>query len=291
MRIKNNVWNKSILAKYQKEKNVFDFIECIFNLYVAKELAKLKNNIPKKDILNIIKDIYIKWINWQTDLWLTESNYKKIITKYNLNWESELYTQINWSLSTNAWIFKNLYKKAASRILIQESILICPICWINHLFWWINEYWISTATEIDHFYSRYDYPWLSLNPYNLILVCRTCNNTKSNNKYDKKINYPYCYLKDYNFSFLDKSLGIDLIKLSKDNWINNIYDIEKRYNNLNNLQFLYEKYLDNKIFLEITNSSILNIKKDMFLKNKNIYKESNSKFEADFIKFLLNIDK
>lgn len=70
------------------------------------------------------------------------------------------------------------------------KISVCPYCNRQYIFTIRDENRdCITRPEMDHFYSKSIYPFLSINLYNLIPSCHTCNHKKSDK--DNQIIYPY----------------------------------------------------------------------------------------------------
>lgn len=72
------------------------------------------------------------------------------------------------------------------------KIDVCPYCNRLYIFTVRNEKnYCLTRPEIDHFYPKDIYPYLSCNLYNFIPSCHTCNNSKSDKDEAKSMVYPY----------------------------------------------------------------------------------------------------
>lgn len=68
-------------------------------------------------------------------------------------------------------------RKLNVRLVQASGIRICPYCNRDY----INSRGKKIAgAELDHFYSRKDYPVFALSLYNLVPCCGTCNRIKSN---------------------------------------------------------------------------------------------------------------
>ncbi|WP_075344308.1 HNH endonuclease [Tenacibaculum agarivorans] len=77
------------------------------------------------------------------------------------------------------------------------GIKACPYCNSNYILTIKKSK--KANLHFDHFYSKSKYPYLSLNFYNLIPCCATCNTAKSNKDFNHKD-----YIHPYKDSFADK---------------------------------------------------------------------------------------
>lgn len=140
------------------------------------------------------------------------------------------------------------------------GINVCPYC---------NENFISTIgsakekairPQLDHFYPKKSYPYLSCSIFNLIPSCGICNRVKSNDI--KEIIYPYNEEFGDDFSFrvkINNQLASEVFiradnKHSNNNKVKNslaIFKINKRYNEhkleLNNILKRYRFYSKSKL--------------------------------------------
>jgi len=140
------------------------------------------------------------------------------------------------------------------------GINVCPYC---------NENFISTIgsakekairPQLDHFYPKKLYPYLSCSIFNLIPSCGNCNHVKSSNK--KEIIYPYDEEFGNNFPFrvkMNNQLAPEVFirednKHSNNNKVKNsleIFKINERYNEhkgeLNNILKRYRFYSKSKL--------------------------------------------
>jgi hypothetical protein len=123
--------------------------------------------------------------------------------------------------------------------------------------------------ELDHYYSKSVYPFLSTSFYNLYPVCSNCNKSKLNKKIDyfefyieniaSKHDFEFSLTKDSKAKYLVSNLIDDInIELNHPN-----ADIKKRYNDDFKIELFYNKQKD--------------IVEELFFKQKQytkIYKES-----------------
>lgn len=106
----------------------------------------------------------------------------------------------------------------ASQFIEKLGVKICPYCGQQY-FGLVpdkdtKEYKISEAT-LDHFLSKKKYPYLALNIYNLIPVCKTCNSTYKN-QHSEVFLHPFFESLQDNINFNLNNLTIPNFLLNKD---------------------------------------------------------------------------
>lgn len=146
-------------------------------------------------------------------------------------------------------------KKLSVRMVEELNLSVCPYC--------NREYINSRAdncsgAQLDHFYSKSDYPIFSLSLYNLVPVCGNCNRIKNNKKcdfaspFDEDIEWD----SEYKFTFPNNGSSINEIKIDaeKNEQIkNNIKEmkIEESYQihikDVNELQKKIQEYSGTQI--------------------------------------------
>jgi hypothetical protein len=165
---------------------------------------------------------------------------------------------------TIRWTLKKLYYQK----FFKKWISICPYCGCNYIFDWKS---LWTSTELDHYLNRDQFPQFAGNPYNIIPVCRNCNNKKSNNCDIDKVSdiiwfypstqYPISWLYLVN-KWEDTELKTNYPKLF------DMCNIENRFianRNQSKLQVMYENILNDSSYYWV------DIKKALF--NKKIESE------------------
>ena len=80
--------------------------------------------------------------------------------------------------------FKSMSKEIRRSIISAVGQTVCPYCNRNYI---ITDSDVNTA-QLDHFFSKTDYPILALSFYNLIPSCQPCNFIKGTKELSF---YPY----------------------------------------------------------------------------------------------------
>lgn len=177
--------NELIKIFKEKAKDVLD-----------KELSVAEKE-ELKDTVNLLfpkKEHGKEYLNELDDLFLLDySEIKSIITHIDLDipyLEAICLDKAGKRKPLFEKYFK-LYDNLANRqknnkkltILMVEdlAISVCPYCnrdYIN------NRGNLVSGAQLDHFYNRATYPFLSISLYNLVPSCGNCNRTKSSKKID-----------------------------------------------------------------------------------------------------------
>lgn len=178
--------------------NIDDFIKTLVNPFWEK-WEKFNSEDLKKDFLQPKE----KTFNTSAKDWeLQESiSLRSLYNRYNSSKE----------------IYKT-FKKEYFKWLYDLWINFCPYCWkdrITHFKW--KNWEFKKLYDIEHFLPRSKFPELSVNPYNLLPVCISCNQRlKSDNnpiEWWKEVFHPY-------FGFI-KLIGGKIV-ISKDSEWNKI---------------------------------------------------------------------
>lgn len=150
-------------------------------------------------------------------------------------------------------LYENFRSRVISKKLIKKiNLKVCPYCNRNYIFNFNKDKKAEATAQLDHFYDKSTYPYLSISIYNLIPCCSTCNLRKSNK--NKDIFYPY------NESFNQRAKFVyNGIATQPKNKNLNFFDIERIKLNLEakkesekvnshksvfNLENLYENHKD-----------------------------------------------
>lgn len=286
-----------------------------FYNYLKKNKKKFGclSNFKEKEVDEKIN--YILWKNIIYDLlndkpnlkWLDE---KWILDRYNNWWEVEKIDVIKK--------VKNKFIK-----LFIDEVHFCPFCWktplilfnrndkkntcfLEKVLWKINSRNFDDwrLFDLDHFFPKSNYKYLSINFYNLIPICKWCNYIKNNkNPLDNKkdIFNPYFWFLDNlesNNLFDNKFCFGDEKIFESNHFI--FFKLDEIYLNsqdtINDILFIRDKI--EKIKTEKNNWDILNLnfslkeKKEIFFKNyyptkeQDILKYSNWKLKKDLIENL-----
>lgn len=116
--------------------------------------------------------------------------------------------------------YENYRDSQAAKIVNVLDITVCPYCNQNH----INVSYekngkIRLWGDLDHFYDKSRYPELSICVYNLIPVCKVCNQLKSSQK--RVIVSPYNLEKKTNIKFkteFDANVDLDYLQGKSQNF-------------------------------------------------------------------------
>ena len=169
------------ILKTEKKKNLNkDFIE-VFKYF--------KENYPHINLHNVLffDDIF-SLVRRYGVINITEENIYKRIKK----------------------LYSKLRKVWGAKIVEISKINVCPYCNRNYIYNYTDSNNnVYTTIELDHFFPISKYPYLALNPFNLIPVCRICNKTKK----DKLLNiYPFKEDIDDYFKFKFKFVNNEMSK-------------------------------------------------------------------------------
>lgn len=79
-------------------------------------------------------------------------------------------------------LYGNMSQPARKTIFESAGIKTCPYCNRNYISFVVDRGYnpphFSSTFELDHYYSKKDYPMLAVSFYNLIPVCPACNRIK-----------------------------------------------------------------------------------------------------------------
>lgn len=80
-------------------------------------------------------------------------------------------------------------RKVVSDILRKMGVTVCPYCNRQYIFTVASR---KVRPQLDHFFSKKEYPYLSLSLYNMVPSCSLCNMAKSSlNTVKNPVLYPY----------------------------------------------------------------------------------------------------
>lgn len=170
-------------------------------------------------------------------------------------------------------------KYNASVLVTKLGIRVCPYCNRNH----INNVdfgkrGMKRTSQLDHFYSKDKYPFLSMSFYNLIPSCPSCNLIKNNkaisfSPYDSDsamenqaiFNYS---IQNANFLFDESEIVVEIVDTIPDNLMKNIevLGLKQQYRFHNDI--VYDLIKRHRLYPESKLNEISKDFPDLF-KNKN----------------------
>ena len=151
-------------------------------------------------------------------------------------------------------LYKNFRSSISSKNLLEKiNLNVCPYCNRNFIFNFNKKDSKEATAQLDHFFDKSTYPYLSISLYNLVPSCSTCNQRKSK-KDSKEIFYPYkesfnqnakfvyggikTNLDKQNIDFFDeKRIKLDIKHISEETKV-------KNHNEVFNIKNLYENHKD-----------------------------------------------
>ena len=253
-----------MINKFQIEKLAKEFLESkeTKTKRYRKDFIYYKNNKTLEKIFDLKDDnlfekviladknkleFYIeKYIEYLTD---NGFQLKSIETLHTENKRNKVFKELLALHNT----YPNFSTEWNKEIVNTINTRTCMYCNREYIINFSDNCITKTTAELDHFYPRSLFPFLSISFFNLIPSCKICNSKLKGdyNTYEKKILYPYVEnLKD-NINFN--------LKIDKCNFINNknSFHIElkpknkKALNskNLFKLETLYQEHKD--IVLEL----------------------------------------
>lgn len=105
--------------------------------------------------------------------------------------------------------------KFSKEVISKIDLKVCPYCNRNYIYNFKRSNSLEATAQLDHFFDKSKYPYLSLCLYNLVPSCSTCNHRKSSNDVvTEPIFNPYSDNLDNHVEFT--SLGILSIDKFKD---------------------------------------------------------------------------
>lgn len=199
------------ISKKQKEE-----IEKIYWNWLSKyHLDEIINVISRDDVLKKLI------LNDETDLVVSLKKY--LLADYNEIIQNKL--KIDMLRSENQHIkaatkdylqnrYENYRDSQAAKIVRILEVTVCPYCNQNHINV-VHEKGgkIKLWGDLDHFYDKSTYPELAICLYNLIPVCKVCNQLKSSQK--KIIISPYNLEQKTNIRFkteFDENMDISYLQ-------------------------------------------------------------------------------
>lgn len=172
------------------------------------------NTTNKSDRLSLINDYFTNYRNNQLisnlEISFTSLNQKKTIKDINsarVKIKNELENIRKYLSSFNERLkyifnYKKYQDEKRHEIISLIGIEVCPYCQRNYITNYKENNKDKTTADLDHFYSKDEYPYLALSLYNFIPSCQICNRTFKLTKPSEDILYPYEEsFDDYNVKF------------------------------------------------------------------------------------------
>lgn len=149
--------------------------------------------------------------------------------------------------------YDSFRKEWNSKIVDAVNTRTCLYCNREYIINYNDSSKLKTTAELDHFYPRSLYPFLSISFFNLIPSCKTCNSKFKGDKdtFKEEILYPYKENLNENMDFKLKIDNVDFIneKSKFDLYIEAKNDKAKETKELFKLEILYQEHKD--IVLEL----------------------------------------
>lgn len=258
--INSNELDKCLTEKYNEElhKNVFgykDFISIKLNYYdfiinKAKEIAKKRIYNPVV-VSKIVEAVNTYFPELHNDV---ERQIKPVLELLPNITRSELEKLLNDKVNFSAITLENYIKYRVwekswnpYKFVYMTGVRTCPYCnrqYITPIF----KYDGQMRAELDHFFAKSKYPYLSMSLYNLVPACGFCNSSlKGTREFDKNDINPY-------EESLDEYMFFDVELNSKPITINvrprsgvtdaRIINSINRYNKIFKLNSTYEYHIN-----------------------------------------------
>ena len=173
----------SEIQKNEIEKIYWDWI-CKYHIDNLLQVLK-KDKVLKKLILDDKRNMKDALKKFLLSDYNELKNIKKRIDKIR---EEDNYIKKD----TENFLFaryENYRKSQAAKIINILGITVCPYCNQNHINIVYEGKNIKFRGDLDHFYDKSTYPELVICLYNMIPVCKVCNQLKATQK--EKITNPY----------------------------------------------------------------------------------------------------
>lgn len=203
---KHKEWFKSYVEKNLEEK--IKELETVKNTSNSKFIEFLKELKSTENLAILKNEEMLQLIDRFHQLNLTEENLENLKKIFNYKYFSELKPP-KWS---------------RHKLLTSLGIKVCPYCQRNY----ITSYTLvekdkveKTTADLDHFYSKKDYPFLALSLYNFIPSCPICNSRmkldeSTYDKITKENNIIYPYIDNFKGVFKTNNQLLEVLLGSRD---------------------------------------------------------------------------
>lgn len=190
------------------------------------------------------------------------SIYKKYLQKNKFKFKSIKDLAIEHKTNDEIQNLLTLYKYYKSfstdwnnKIVDAVGTRTCLYCNREYIINYADQTKTKTTAELDHYYPRSLYPFLSISFFNLIPSCKTCNSKLKGDedtfKKEKEILYPYQESLNDNTNFKLKISDTDFLN-NKEKFVLNLETKNKKAKNSKKLFKLHELYQEHKdIVLEL----------------------------------------
>jgi len=234
---------------------------------IKKKNKQIKFNITLEELNKLIYKKLKKFdenINFEK-LIISDFNYLKELVNFIDNNKS--YTQLK---KEEKDYFYTLYKRLNKPKFVEYlNVKTCLYCNRNFVINFKKKKNIHTTAQLDHFFNKKDYPYLSISLYNLIPCCSTCNLRKLDKqadifhpytddfdkaaKFTLKITSPNFYysIKGFNISLIPKENITNETKIKINNH-KKIFNLESLYNEHKDiiLELIQKKYMYDESYLD-----------------------------------------
>ncbi|WP_394900116.1 hypothetical protein [Clostridium butyricum] len=204
-----NLIHEGIIENKKYDEHTLELImdKLVSEIKIFRDSGIIKSKSEKDALSSILRDI--------KKIQLTENGKSigkgKFINKLKILINSQIYKLkvLNTGYVVNIDNISDYDKIfgtswSAYKFLMKLGIKVCPYC---------NRQYITplycdngkVRADLDHFYPKYIYPYLSMSIYNLVPSCKFCNSSLKNGKefsYNNNLNpYEYGFSKLYTFSY------------------------------------------------------------------------------------------
>lgn len=167
-------FNKILCDQFGKQ--LFDIMEKwtiiqneVFNSKNYKIRKKKITTIINEDTIDMFDNITLSDLNVEPKKGTIYSNKEKI-KKIKINQIDKIKKELS-----SIFDYKGLCKKFRNKLLKAMNISVCPYCNRQYITTFGDDENIRATADIDHFYNKDTYPFLSLSLYNFIPSCQICN--------------------------------------------------------------------------------------------------------------------
>lgn len=158
-------FDKDLSKNEKKMKWTISLIE--LNALISKKLKGFKENLDLEQLIKMEYSDLCKLVDY------IKSNQSK--TKLTIKQKD---------------IFLTLYSRLNNALFVKDlDVKVCPYCNRNYILNFNKKGKENATAQLDHFFDKKKYPYLSISIYNLVPSCGTCNLRKSSKQED--IFYPY----------------------------------------------------------------------------------------------------